>query len=215
MRCAVLPRIAKADRRLERRAAPHLLGPAALPHRLAEEKPRLHDLGEAVAELLVRERVEQRRVDDRLARPVERADEVLPLREVDSDLAADRGVDLPDERRRHRDPVDPAQVARCDEAGDVGRRASADCGERRGAVERQRTPQALGFGDRLRGLPGREHVARADAVELVDARVGDDGVGVDLAMRREPDPRGREHGAVEVADRRVGGLVEREPLLVE
>ena len=51
--------------------------------------------------------------------------------------------------------------------------------------------------------------------ELVDARVGHDGVGVDLAMRREPDPRGREYGAVEVADRRVGGLVEGEPLPVE
>ena len=33
------------------------------------------------------------------------------LRKIDPDLPADRSVHLPDERRRHRDPVDPAQVA--------------------------------------------------------------------------------------------------------
>ena len=209
---AVLARVAKADGRLERRAAPHLLGPAELPHRLAQRedpssRPRRGRCGAPPPGAC---RAASCRRPSRAASGTRRRGS--SLREVDPDLAADRGVDLPDERRRDGDPVDPAQVAGCDEAGEVGRRASADRGERRRAVERQRTPQALGFGDRLRRLPGGSTCARADAVELVDARVGHDGVGADLAVRREPDPRGREHGAVGIADRRVGGLVEGAPL---
>ena len=115
---AAVVRVAQADRRLERRAAAHLLVRVELPQRLAGEQPRLHDLGEAVPALLVRERLEERRVDDRLGRPVEGADEVLSLGEIDAHLPADRGVDLADERRRHGDPVDASHVRRRDEAGD-------------------------------------------------------------------------------------------------
>ena len=87
--------------RLERGAAADELGVGQLPERLAREQPRLHDLGHAVQALGRRQRLEQGRIDHRPDRPVERADEVLALGQVDSGLAADRRVDLPDQRAGH------------------------------------------------------------------------------------------------------------------
>ena len=83
--------------------------------------------------LAVWERLEQSRVDHRPRRPVEGADEVLALREVDRRLAADRGVDLPDERRRDRGPGDAAEVGR---RGEARRRRS--CSRRRARRRRRR-----------------------------------------------------------------------------
>ena len=83
------------------------------------------------------------RVDHDARRPVERADEVLALGEVDRRLAADRRVDLADERRRHGDPRHAAQVRRGGEAGDVGRAAAAERDERAVAVEPQLAPEPL------------------------------------------------------------------------
>ena len=108
---AAVVRVAQAERRLERGRATHLLVERQLPDRLAEQKARLDDLGTAVRELFLRQRLERRGVDHRPRRPVEGADDVLRARQVDRRLAADRRVDLADERRRHRDPVDPAEVA--------------------------------------------------------------------------------------------------------
>ncbi len=91
--------VAEADRGLEGRAAADELRVGQLPERLAGEQPRLHDLGHPVQALGGGQRRDQGRVDDRLRRPVEGADEVLSLREVDRGLAADAGVDLADEGR--------------------------------------------------------------------------------------------------------------------
>ena len=57
---------------------------------------------------------------------MERADQVLALGQVDAGLAADRGVDLGDEGRRHVHDRDPAQVRRREEARGVAQRPATD-----------------------------------------------------------------------------------------
>ena len=181
---SAVERVGETDAGLERGAAPHELGLRELPERLARQEARLDHLGHAFAPLPLRQRGEERRVEDRPDRPVEGADEVLPLRQVERRLAADRRVDLAEERRRDRDPVDPAEVRGRDEAGDVGRTASAESGDGAAAVERELPPEPLGRRDRLR-LLARRHLVRRDhprperdlgsrAVDPGDARVGDE-----------------------------------------
>src|SRR6185437_15944650 len=104
----------------------------------------------------LRERLEQRRVDDRPLRPVEGADEVLPLRQVDRRLAADRRVDLADEARRDGDPRDAAEVERGGEAGRVGRGAAAERDDGAAAVEAELLPQPVEHLELLRLLAGRQ-----------------------------------------------------------
>ena len=212
---AVLVRVTEADGGLECRARADLRFGGEVPERLAQEQTRLHDLGEAVPPLLLRERVEKRRVDQGPRRPVERADEVLALAQVHSHLAADRRVHLTDERRGHGDPVDAAEVRRGDEAGEIGRGAASDGGKRRRALDRERMPETFGFGHRLRRLARRNGVGRRDIVELGHAHVRDDGVSLHAAMRLETDPGGGEHDAVEVARARIGALVQRASLVVQ
>ena len=150
--------VAQAEGRLEGSRPTHLLVERQLPDRLAHQQSRLDDLGAPVRELLLRQRLERRRVDHGPNGPVEGADDVLRPRQVDRRLAADRGVDLADERRRHGDPVDPAEVAGRGEPGDVGGAAAAERDEQAGALEPQRVPERLERLDRLRLLPWRELV---------------------------------------------------------
>ena len=65
---------------------------------------------------------------------MKRADEVLAQRVVDADLAADRAVDLRQQRRRHLHDRDAAQVRRGREAGDVADDATADGDQRAGSI---------------------------------------------------------------------------------
>ena len=62
---------------------------------------------------------------------VERADQVLAERMVDADLAADGAVDLREQRRRHVDERDAAQVGGRGESGHVADDAAADGDDRR------------------------------------------------------------------------------------
>ena len=64
-------------------------------------------------------------------------DEVLALGQVDAGLAADRRVDLGDERRRDVDDRHAAQVRRGEEPGRVAERAAADRDERLAALDAQ------------------------------------------------------------------------------
>ena len=159
----------------------------------------------------------------------------LPAGQVDRGLAADRRVDLADERRRHRNPVDSAEVRRGGEAGDVGRATAAERDEGAAALEPQRAPERLERLDALRLLARRDLVARArpgperelsvHAVDPGHARVADqldravagDKLAESLERARlDLDAARDEHGAVEVTDARVGGVVvERPSLLVE
>src|SRR5439155_16762864 len=74
---AALVRVAEADRRLVRDRPANERLVSKLPERLAREQTGFDDLCHALEPLLLGERLEQRRVDHRPRRPVERADEVL------------------------------------------------------------------------------------------------------------------------------------------
>ena len=136
--------------------------------------------------------------------PVEGADEVLALGQVDGRLAADRRVDLADERRRHRDPADAAQVRRGREARRVGRAAAAEGDDRSVSPEPQLTPEPLDRAEALRLLASAQRVDRRlqrRAVQTEHRRVRDhldltlDQLGQSreqpLSRRRSPLLRGR------------------------
>ena len=59
----------------------------------------------------------------------------LPFRKIDACLAADRRIHLSDERRRHGDPGNAAEVRGGHEARDVGRRTTPDRHERASTLE--------------------------------------------------------------------------------
>ena len=79
----------------------------------------------------------KRDVHDDRGRLVERAHEVLALGQVHRRLAADRRVDLGDERRRDVDHGHAAEVGRGEEAGRVAERPAADRHERVAALDAQ------------------------------------------------------------------------------
>ena len=198
-------------------------------------RPVLTTSAMPVPQLRVGQRLERARVDHDPRRPVEGADEVLAAGKVDRGLAADRGVDLADERRRHRHPRDAAHVRGGHEAREVGRAAAAEGDDRAVAADAQRAPEPLEHGQGLRVL-ARRHVVggdvalserelRRDAVDAGDVRVGDDldgaGAGHELLEqleRADPhvDPGGREHDAVGIVRVGVRGLlVDRQSREVE
>ncbi len=231
----VVVRVAQAERRLERGAAADELVVAQLPEGLAREQAGLHDLRETFTSLRLGQRLEQRRIDHGAHRPVERADEVLALRDVDRRLAADRRVDLGDEARRHRHPDDAAEVRRGGEACGVRRAAAAERDDRAAPVEAQVLPEPVERAERLRLFAVRELVhlcepraereLRVHAVDAGDVRVGDErDLAVSRHERAEAAERaafdvhsGRgEHGVVGVVRHEVGRVrVERAALLEE
>ena len=79
-------------------------------------------------------------VGEHATRLVERADHVLAARVVDAGLAADRGVDLREQRGRHLHEVDAALVAGGGEAGHVADHAAAERDDAGVAVMSARRP---------------------------------------------------------------------------
>ncbi len=90
------------------------------------EQPVFGDLGIAGAEFARRQRVEQRRVGDHQRGLMKRADQILALRGVDAGLAADRGVHLRQQRRRHLHEVEAAPHAGGGKAGKIADHAAAE-----------------------------------------------------------------------------------------
>ena len=106
---------------------------------------------------------------------MERADEVLALGQVDAGLAADRGVDLGDEGRRHLDEGHAAEVGRGEEAGRVAERAAADGDERLAPLDpeaRQLPRGVLDDRQAFRGLALRQQDA-LDRPAVARQAVGD------------------------------------------
>ena len=95
----------------------------------------LDHLREAGRELARRQRRERVRVGEHRDGLVERADHVLRARVVDGGLAADRRVDLREQRRRHLHEIDAALEARGRVARDVADHAAAERDEAAVAVE--------------------------------------------------------------------------------
>src|SRR5581483_8914760 len=191
--------------------------------------------GGALAALALGQRLEERLVEEDERRPVEGADEVLAVGDVDAGLAADRGVDLPDERRRHRRPPDSAQIRRRGEARDVRRASPAEGDDGAFAVESELAPEArdhrrllclLARRQLVRRLqPRAERLLRARPVDAHHVRVRaerDRAVAgnklaepVEAAALRVHARRG-EHRRLRVVRDGVGDLaVERLPVLVE
>ena len=97
---------------------------------LVAEGGHLRRLAERGPEVARRKRTEKRDVGNDGRRLVERPDEVFALGKVDSGLAADRAVDLGEERRRDLDERDAAKVGRGEEPGRVTERAPSDRDQR-------------------------------------------------------------------------------------
>src|SRR6185312_14465339 len=72
------------------------------------------------------ERIEQRGVGDHQNRLVKGADQVLAVARIDAGLAADRRVDLRQQRGRHLHEIDAAAYARRGEAGEIADDAAAE-----------------------------------------------------------------------------------------
>ena len=174
-----------------------------------------------------RQRREQGRVDHRPHRPVEGTDEVLPLREVDRGLAADRRVDLADERRRHRDPATPRRYVAATKPAASVVQPPPSATSVPAAVEPELAPEPLDASTRLRLLALRQLVRRGQparrarparrrrrsrrrARRLTSATWPSPGTS---SPRRSSEPAldvdaaGREHDIVDVARARVGDLL--------
>ena len=84
------------------------------------------DFGIAGAELARRQRVEHGGIGDHQHRLVKRAEQIFSLRRIDPGLAADRGVDLRQQRGRHLHEIDAAAQDRSREAGEIADHAAAE-----------------------------------------------------------------------------------------
>src|SRR3954468_16957680 len=173
----VVARVTEAEGRLERRCPTRVeLAPG--------QQLRLDELRPPLPPLPLRQRLEQRLVEDDASRPVKRADQILAAGDVDACLAPDRRVDLPDESRRHGDPRHAAEIRRGGEARDVGRATAPERDYGAAAVEAELAPDAcddgrvlglLARGQLVRRLqPRTERFLRTRAVDPHHVRVGNE-----------------------------------------
>ncbi len=176
----------------------------------------LRDLAEPGAVLARWKRREGRHVGEHRDRLVERADEVLALGEVHRGLAADRGVDLREQRGGGLHDGDAAVVDRGRESGGVADHAAAERDDRVAAEQppaRELRAQLVDGRERLRllAVADEEHVGlgtravqrrgERGGVEVGDARLADDR---DLPAAAD---RARDLGERAVADDDVVGRV--------
>ena len=128
--------------------------------RIAEE-PELGGLDVAGAELARRQGGQRVDVGEHEARLVEGADEVLALGRIDAGLAADRGVDLRQQRGRHLHEAHAASHDACGEAGEIADNAAAERDHEIAALEahlEQPLRQPRQHRKALGPLAGRHHL---------------------------------------------------------
>ena len=97
-----------------------------LKERAVEQDRSLDDLGAALAENGLRERIQRIKVTEHKSRLMEGADEVLALRQIDGCLSADGGIDHGQQCGRHLHQPDAAQIACRGKARQVARHAAAE-----------------------------------------------------------------------------------------
>ena len=127
--------------------------------------------GIAGGELARRERIERREVRQHQLGLVEGADQVLAVRRIDAGLAADRAIDLRQQRGRHLHEIHAAPGNRGGKAGQIADDAAA-----------QRDDQVAAF------EPGRE-----DAFD----RLAEEGPGLGALARRQDDLGMAQPGRIE------------------
>ncbi len=111
-------RLARAQRR---QVADHIVEVRGI-----GKQPVLEDLRQPGRQFARGQRLQHIGVRHDDARLVERPDQVLAARMIDAGLAADRRVDLREQRRRHLDDADAAHVDRRGEAREVADHAAAE-----------------------------------------------------------------------------------------
>ena len=137
------------------------------------EQPVFHHLGIARAELARAQGREHGDVGEHQARLVEGADQVLALPGVDAGLAADRGIDLGQQRGRHLHDADAAPQDAGGEAGQVADHAAAKGDDAVAALDAE-LEQALAerrqHGEALARLARAHHHLAEQKALLVEAR---------------------------------------------
>ena len=114
------------------------------------EQSEFGDLGIAGAEFALRQRVEQRGVGDHQNRLMEGADQILAVAGIDAGLAADRRIDLRQQRRRHLHEVEAAPHAGRGIAGEIADHAAAERDHQIAALDARRDDRlAHGFEGRV------------------------------------------------------------------
>ena len=138
------------------------------------------DLGIAGAKLALRQRVEQRGIGEHQHRLMERADEILAVRRVDAGLAADRGVDLRQQRGRHLHEIKPAPHAGRGKAGEIADHAAAQRDHQIIALDARRDQRVADLFEG--GVVFRSLARRHDDVRTRDLRRLERGLGVSEMM---------------------------------
>ena len=155
----------------------------ALEQRLAGRHPVLDHFVEPRTELAARQGLQHGRIDGDGERLIEGADQVLPERMVDADFSADRRVDLRQQRRRHVDQRDAAQIRGRGEPGHVADHAAAEREQRRGAI---------GVGANQRLVDARDILQVLEALAVGDEdRLAEAGFRQPRSMQ-PPDERARD-----------------------
>ena len=135
----------------------------------------LDDLGDAGPELAIRQRRQRVGVDENDLRLVKRPDKVLALFVIDARLAADRGVDLGQQRRGHLDEGHATHVASGRESGDIADDAATERKDRRiaiGACPDELVEDRLHRGNGLVCLAVRQRdTVRGFALEVLEQAV--------------------------------------------
>ena len=143
------------------------------------------DLGIAGAHLARRQGVEKAGVGEDEARLVKGADEVLAVTGVDAGLAADRGIDLGKQRRRHLHEAHAPAHDRGGEAGEVPDDAAAERDDEVAALDLRSED---GVADAFELAIGFRRLSRRDGEDLCPQALSGDGGGQLLRIERADMP---------------------------
>ncbi len=99
------------------------------------DEPVLDHLGQARAQFARREGCQRTEVRNHGTGLMKRPDQVLAARVIHAGLAADGGIDLRQQRRRHLHEIDAALITGRRKSGDVADHAAAECDDAGVAIQ--------------------------------------------------------------------------------